>query len=153
MRSRRHYLLLVPAAALIGLAGCGGSDSDTAVEASTTEVAAESSTTAPPADEDVADDTDVAENGEPDDRTTEADDEVNTTSALEGFEERVVLERTVPDLGTLRSIVETDNPDTRVILFEDASGRKVYKSVFVKHGQRLKVLDLDGGPPLFNERI
>lgn len=64
-----------------------------------------------------------------------------------------MLERMVPDIGNLRPIVETDNPGTRVILFENSSGRKVYKSVFVKHDQRLKVLDLDGGPPLFNERI
>ena len=49
--------------------------------------------------------------------------------------------------------VESDNEETRIILFEK-DGRKMYKSIFVKEKRQLKLIDLESGQkPLINERI
>ena len=65
-----------------------------------------------------------------------------------------MLKSTIGNLDSLTPEIETDNPNTRVILYADADGRKVYKSIYVKRNNRLKVIDLNGGgPPLYNDTI
>lgn len=49
--------------------------------------------------------------------------------------------------------VESDNEGTRIILFEK-DGRKIYKSIFIKEKNHLKLIDLESGEkPLINETI
>ncbi|MCM3757629.1 hypothetical protein M3197_09015 [Sporosarcina aquimarina] len=57
----------------------------------------------------------------------------------------------VGDIEGLKGIVESDNPGTRVILFEDESGIKKVKSVYVKKENRLKVISLDDDGLLYND--
>ncbi|AXH99617.1 hypothetical protein DV702_07545 [Sporosarcina sp. PTS2304] len=76
-----------------------------------------------------------------DEETTEAQP-TPSVDELSTYEESAVLAEHIP-VDTLKSHVETDNPGTRVILFEDESGKKVYKSVFVKHDQHVKIIDLN----------
>lgn len=47
----------------------------------------------------------------------------------------------------------TDNEGKRILLFIDNDGEKQYKSIFIKHDERLKVIELNGGGQIFNERI
>lgn len=156
MRRPLPQLLAVPLIALVALAGCGSSDSDgaaddqttstvaTTIADTTTTTEAPTTTTEAPA----ADETTTA----PSPATTQPDPEEGS-SPLEGFEEYAVLQDTIPELDTLTPDVETDNPNTRVILYSNAEGRKVYKSVFIKAKSRLKVLNLGEGPPLYDAPI
>lgn len=72
------------------------------------------------------------------------------TNNLEAFEEYQQISE-IADLEGLNGIVETDNPGTRIILFEDENGRKTLKSVFVKKENRLKVISLDNEGLLYND--
>ncbi|GKV69456.1 lipoprotein [Sporosarcina sp. NCCP-2716] len=71
-------------------------------------------------------------------------------AALEGYEEYSTVRDNAPVDG-LKGIVETDNPGTRVILYEDASGVKKVKSIYVKKENRLKVISLDDDGLLYND--
>lgn len=72
------------------------------------------------------------------------------TNNLEAFEEYQQISE-IADLEGLNGIVETDNPGTRIIFFEDENGRKTLKSVFVKKENRLKVISLDNEGLLYND--
>lgn len=52
-----------------------------------------------------------------------------------------------------KQIIETDNPNKRVILFEDDNHQKKFKSIFIKHDNRLKVIDLTKDQLIINEII
>lgn len=162
---RRHAcLLLIPVLSVLGVAACGGSsDADTNDGSSTTA----SSTAEPTTSSAPATTTSAPETTTSGPETTTSPPETTTTGAdttepapppedspLAGFDELSVLQSTIPDFDSLEPIVETDNPGTRVILFQQDGGRKVYKSVFVKRTNRLKIINIDGeGPPIFNDTI
>ena len=74
----------------------------------------------------------------------------SANSELASFEEYSKIEE-VADVSNLKGIVETDNPGTRVILFEEDNGNKTLKSVFVKKENRLKVISLDDDGLLYND--
>ncbi|MBW8351839.1 hypothetical protein K0H71_20775, partial [Bacillus sp. IITD106] len=48
-------------------------------------------------------------------------------------------------------VVETDNSNKRVILFEDQNHHKKFKSIYIKHDNRLKVIDLANNELILNE--
>lgn len=52
---------------------------------------------------------------------------------------------------TFEQIVKTDNPNKRVILFNDEKHNKKYKSIYIKQNNRLKVIDLANDRLLFND--
>lgn len=87
------------------------------------------------------------DNKEAEEQASEADPE---NSQLQSFEEYSTIVD-VADVAGLKAIVETDNPGTRVLLFEDESSKKVVKSVFVKNENRLKVISLDDDGLLYND--
>ncbi|WP_153730844.1 hypothetical protein [Sporosarcina obsidiansis] len=101
---------------------------------------------------------------EPEKNTTESTDSemspegeqetppVSFDSELSAFEEFAILAENIP-LDELTSHIETDNPGKRIILFENESGKKVYKSIFVKHDQYLKVIDLEADQLLFEGNV
>lgn len=86
--------------------------------------------------------------------TTEADDETTdgTGDDLTMLEEYAIIDDNI-ELSALSAKVEEDNPGTRVILFEDESGKQVYKSVFVKNDQHLKIIKMDDEGLLYNDFI
>ncbi len=63
----------------------------------------------------------------------------------------VVLEKIGND--EYEEIVKTDNANKRVILFEDQNHNKLFKSIYIKHDNRLKVIDLAKDQMIFNEVI
>ena len=157
MKPVRPYLLSITLVASIGLAACGGSDeadstgdsvSATTAEATTTTVAAP--TSEPPETSEPS----TTVPSSPTTATPGPPTDAPAASELAGFEEYAVLQSTIGNLDSLTPEIETDNPNTRVILYADADGRKVYKSIYVKRNNRLKVIDLNGGgPPLYNDTI
>lgn len=48
-------------------------------------------------------------------------------------------------------VIKTDNPNKRVILFEDEHHNKKFKSILIKHDNRLKVIDLENDRMMLNE--
>ncbi|REB06417.1 hypothetical protein DVB69_11960 [Sporosarcina sp. BI001-red] len=87
------------------------------------------------------------DNSEAEEQASETDAE---SSELATYEEYSTITE-VADVDRLNGIVETDNPGTRVILFEDESGKKTVKSVYVKKENRLKVISLDDDGLLYND--
>lgn len=49
--------------------------------------------------------------------------------------------------------VETDNEGKRVILYADENGEKKFKSIYIKHDKRLKIIDLTKDGQIYNETI
>ena len=84
---------------------------------------------------------------------TAADNETSSTdNELALYDEYETIASTI-DLDTNKGIVETDNEGNRVILFEDANGKKTYKSIFTKHDRFLKIIDLTTDQLLFKDRL
>lgn len=67
------------------------------------------------------------------------------------YEELVYAKDTI-DLSVYESRLVTDNQGTRVMLFSK-DNEQVYKTVYVKNNNWLKVIDLKGGKLLLNEKI
>ncbi|MEZ7171143.1 hypothetical protein [Sporosarcina sp. OR05] len=84
------------------------------------------------------------------------DVETNTSADhvadLTDYEEYDVLSSEIDVDAYIASVVE-DNEGKRVILFSNEVGEKIYKSIFVKHDQRLKIIDLHDDGLLFNDTI
>lgn len=143
-------LWLLPVLAIF-LAACGSNDekepakdediSVDVIEPETEPEETETESTAEPADEKGA-----AEEGNTEEQPAAAD------SDLSGYEEADVLGEHMP-VDELTPIVETDNPGKRIILFEDADGQKVYKSIFIKHDQHVKIIDLKKDGLVYEGRL
>lgn len=67
------------------------------------------------------------------------------------YEELVYAKDTI-DLSVYESRLVTDNQGTRVMLFSK-DNEQVYKTVYVKNNNWLKVIDLKGDKLLLNEKI
>lgn len=99
-------------------------------------------------------DADPAVDLEAEEDTTEAVDESTgvTGDDLTMLEEYAIIDDNI-ELSALSGKVTEDNAGTRIILFEDESGKQVYKSVFVKNDQHLKIIKLDDEGLLYNDFI
>lgn len=78
--------------------------------------------------------------------------EATTNEENEAMEEWSAINAVTP-IESLQYEVVTDNRNNRVRLFENATGQKVVKSIYVKNTGRLKVIDLQADETLFNEEI
>ena len=77
----------------------------------------------------------------------------NTASDLDGFEEADIVKENIDNLDDLKVIVETDNPNKRVILYKE-DNKPQYKSIFVKDNEHLKIIDIHSNNDLlFDETI
>ena len=56
------------------------------------------------------------------------------------------------DLETLDSYLVTDNPGTRVVVFVE-NGEQVYKSIYIKPENRLKLVDLKANELVIDEEV
>lgn len=81
-----------------------------------------------------------------DDKKAEAKskDTEDKESSDSDLEEYSTLEKEV-NMDDLQTDVVEDNSNKRVMLIKDEDGNKEYKSVYVKHKDFIKVIDLDGG--------
>lgn len=74
-----------------------------------------------------------------------------TVTDISQYEELEYAKDTI-DFSGYESRLLTDNPGTRVMLFSEGS-EQVYKTVFVKNDNWLKVIDLKADDLLLNEKI
>ncbi|WP_432352484.1 hypothetical protein [Sporosarcina sp. A2] len=132
-----NKLVLVGALSIL-LAGCANNESAQEQEApdNTTSSLEENSENIAPEDNNEAEE--------------EASDPASQDNELDSYEEYSTIVD-VADVNGLKGVVETDNPGTRVILFEDETGKKTVKSIFIKNENRLKVISLDNDGMLYNE--
>ncbi len=77
---------------------------------------------------------------------------VEQLAELEGYEEYEVLSEKI-DLVTYEVVIETDNPGNRVLLFAEANGEKVYKSIFIKNNNHLKIINLHDEGLIYNDNL
>lgn len=85
-----------------------------------------------------------------DDRDTS--DTVANNGDLETYPEFDIIAEHI-DLDKYQGVVETDNKGNRIILFEDENGHSEYKSIFIKHDNRLKIVEFNNDGLLYNEII
>src|SRR5699024_1252075 len=85
------------------------------------------------------------ENENCDSKTQNNKEEENNTeeenSKNEEFKESEVIEKEI-DVSDLNVEIETDNDNNRVILFKE-NNKPVYKTVYIKRDQRLKIIDIE----------
>lgn len=85
------------------------------------------------------------------------DDNIEVTTYTESdntkeYEEIIKIDEKI-NVQDYNMNVELDNEEKRIILFEK-DGRKIYKSIFIKEKNHLKLIDLESGEkPLINETI
>lgn len=75
-----------------------------------------------------------------------------SNSNLLGHEEAEVLAEHIP-MNELIAQVEVDNQNKRIILYENERGQKVYKSIFIKEDNYLKVIDLNDDNILYEGNL
>lgn len=105
--------------------------------------------------QDQAENPDASEDEEAntEDATTDDATETDKNDHLKEFNEFDVLAAEL-DLNTYEGVVETDNNGNRIILFQDATGKKEFKSIFIKNDNRLKIVQFDNEDNLlFNDII
>lgn len=129
----KKYILAV--LCMLFLAGC---TSDQSVSPETTE----------------SDSTHVSEGKEGSGDQSSEDDKATPEQhvGLESYEEYDMLSEKI-DLTKHQVELTTDNPGKRILLFADADGKKIYKSIFSKHDNHLKIIQLDDEGLLFNGRV
>lgn len=134
------------------LAGCSSNDADE-VETKTASVneTVESEEMLESSDGVTEEAEDTKVDGE-DSNTADTKDIAITNDHLKDFPEFDILTEKI-DLTVYKGVVETDNKGTRVILFEDERGHKEYKSIFVKHDNRLKIVQFKDDGLLYNEIV
>ncbi len=88
------------------------------------------------------------------DNSTELPDkESDDNSAVENENNYMELPVVFEEIGSdeFEQIVQTDNPNKRVIFLGDQTNNKKFKSIYIKHDKRLKIIDLTNDQLIFNE--
>ena len=145
------------------LVGCSSEDADQpkkeaadANKVAQTEKNPDSSGTVIEEDNEIENDVDESNIEDTDDidgSNTEDTDDIDTKNDhLKDFTEFDVLVDKI-DLDIYQGVVETDNKGNRIILFENENGDKEYKSIFIKHENRLKIVQFDDDGLIYNEII
>lgn len=159
MNMNRILTIIFTMGLLLGLVACGN-NSESDVEKSTTDSDAKTEEQQAEdqgtdvEEEDATDESMKEEDATKDEDTEEeaSDNPDHTNSAIADFEEASTIEEQI-DIAGLDVEVKTDNQNNRVILFKDGD-KAVYKTVYVKHDQRLKIIDIiDDEGQIYNEII
>lgn len=83
-----------------------------------------------------------------------SDEELDSAEVIEeltDYPETVTIQETI-NLTNLTGYVISDNPGTRILIFTN-EGKQVYKSIFVKDEERLKVIDLEQNDLVIDETV
>lgn len=81
------------------------------------------------------------------------DDEINKSNVGE-YPEYKIFRDEVPEADQLEGFVEEDNSNKRIILFSDESDIEKYKTIYIKHENKLKIISLnDDEKPIFHDVI
>lgn len=144
---KRILTLMVTVGIIFGLVACGGNDEEDSVEPNETE----ENTATEEIDEEEAPSEDTEEEDK-DAEESNSETETEGNSEIADYEESTVIEEEI-DVSNLDVEVETDNENNRVILFKD-DDKAFYKTVYIKHDQRLKIIDIiDNEGQIYNEII
>ncbi|MEK3889377.1 lipoprotein [Bacillus sp. FSL K6-3431] len=117
---------------LLLLAGCSYNNSETAQKEDTVKTV------------DLV--TETEKEQEKDGVVSEHDKELSSLEEYEVISEKI-------DLDAYQAVIEKDNNGNRIILFADKNGHKVYKSIYIKRDNRLKIISLDDDGMIYNEMI
>ena len=159
---RKIITILITIGVIFGLAACGtNNDTNSAksneikdnVEVTKDEEnkrEIDSEETEPKESDQSNDGDNINSSNENSDSETESNTEEN--SEIREFEESEVIEEEV-DVSDLNVEIETDNDNNRVILFKE-NNKPVYKTVYIKRDQRLKIIDIKNNEgQIYNEII
>lgn len=83
-----------------------------------------------------------------------SEEELDSTEVIEeltDYPETERIQETI-DLTNLTGYVISDNPGTRIFIFAN-EGKQLYKSIFVKDKDRLKVVDLEQNNVVIDETV
>lgn len=103
-----------------------------------------------------------AEPSDSDAAEIEGEQEKNENSTEVSDEADSIFNADLPEYEKVSSTIDvddysveqaTDNEGERIFLFSDENGEKKYKSIFIKHDQRLKIIQLDGDGQILNEKL
>ena len=90
---------------------------------------------------------------EMEDEEAVSDEEINEADKVDDFADADELSKQdYFDPEDYEGRLITDNPGTRIFIFREGE-KQVYKTIFIKNDQRLKVIDLMNNELLMNERI
>ena len=81
-----------------------------------------------------------------------AGDEFNRPVDVANFAEYAMIEKKV-DTDLLTYHLATDNPGNRILFLMNEHGEKQFKTIFLKHGQVLEIIDLDNGKQVYRGNI
>lgn len=147
---KKIMTILITIGVMFGLAACGTNNDTNSAESNEVEdnleVAEDEENTKEVDSEEIEheeseqsnDRNNINSNNENSDSETENNTEEN--SKIGEFEELEVIEEEV-DISDLNIEIETDNDNNRVILFKE-NNQPVYKTVYIKRDQRLKIIDI-----------
>ncbi|MCJ8007414.1 hypothetical protein ACFFF5_14550 [Lederbergia wuyishanensis] len=103
----------------------------------------------------------VTQTSEPEDnqkdntKNTEGPEKKSDETTVEsvGNEDYAELAAVFKKIGSdeYEKVIETDNPNKRVIFLEDQNHNKKFKSIYIKHENRLKLIDLENDQLIINE--
>lgn len=95
---------------------------------------------------------DMNNNSDNNDNNNEEASIENDSSEMEEFDEYDTIQDEA-DIEDLKADVVEDNSNKRIILFKD-NDQKVYKSIFIKNKNRLKIIDIqDDEGQIYNDEI
>lgn len=78
-------------------------------------------------------------------------DSAEVIEELEDYPETTTIQETI-DLTNLTGYVISDNPGTRILIFTNGD-KQVYKSIFVKDEDRVKVVDMEQNDLVIDETV
>lgn len=83
------------------------------------------------------------------------DTDVEKENVLSSLEESDVLNKEIPEIDSLETDIKVDEKNKRIILFsEKDASEPIYKSIFIKHEKRLKIIHLEKDEePIYNDII
>lgn len=157
----KKFLIVMMSVLLMTLAACGSSDEDKGNTNGTTDdnntgvedQTGDTNDDAVDEDDDATDDDTVAEDDASDDNdsadTDDADDNESNDSELAEFPEHDIVAEKI-DLNKYEADLETDNDNNRVFLYKDEKDEEHYKTIFIKHDKRLKIIEFGKGE-IYNE--
>lgn len=123
------------------LAGCSSQGADEPKPETDDELKVEQNDVETEGTDDATEDQTEAEETEEPEEVEEADEVVAENDDLKDLPEFNVLADKI-DLDVYQGNIKTDNKGNRIILFENEKGHKEYKSIFIKHDKRLKIVEI-----------
>ncbi|MFJ7666757.1 hypothetical protein ACIQXI_06595 [Lysinibacillus sp. NPDC097195] len=90
----------------------------------------------------------LEQNAEAEDTTSETND-TNEWASLPEYNK--IMEQI--DNQTIHFEKVTDSTDKRILLIVDENGTKLYKSIFIKNTNRLKIISIEGNGQIFNDTL